>query len=760
MVYTFVAGVVAGAAMMKYYGTTESESEEKKTGATESRSTALNRSLGYHAEADITNATHVNFLSDVVARLWPYMSQAIAETARASVEPSFKETLPGPLTSLKFTRLDLGDVPIVIDNILVRELRKIDDKSHTYGTNKHYLQFEWDIVWQSECDIRLATDKLAGISAIAFGVKGIKLAGRMQVICKPLSTSLPCVDAVQAGFVNPPEIELDFTGLANIADMKLGNVKGAVRDIVNDILAASLVLPTRIAVPLLDNVDFRDMFVPQYKGMARIRLHSGRGFQVQKATRPFGKDDVPDVYIKMRVGVEEYYKSSVCKDNCNPEWDCEENYHDFLVCQYRDQILEIQAWDEDTGTLEKDDYLGIAHVTLGQAMLNADRDGLFEVELMEDGGHGKNQKPTGQFITISMEKIPFTTTNLSSLNESALEMDHFQKKDLEGMEEKQREKQEKKFESKVVGLATIIVSHATNVPVSKVEEANTLVKVYMGAGHDKKEIGTTAVIAGMMNPQYMHPISIPLTVASQKEWYKSVGNQCFSFEMFQQNAKTFANKSLGEVIVDHTDLEAGDEWAIRDERPVGKHSRTMLAFSISYAGVDSSTNPRRSSVARSSVSKLFRGSLGDLPSEEDDIELVEAPPKVRVQLVKGYGFKSEKKGPFRKLDVPDVYCMIKYGSSPQPWRTKTIKDSETPTWTDEYKDFPMESMNEVISVAVYDANSKGADDYYGSARTSVANVLLNNGKLDIEVKYDGHGDPDRKNSGQSNIFVTLECTKM
>ena len=72
----------------------------------------------------------------------------------------------------------------------------------------------------------------------------------------------------------------------------------------------------------------------------------------------------------------------------------------------------------------------------------------------------------------------------------------------------------------------------------------------------------------------------------------------------------------------------------------------------------------------------------------------------------------------------------------------------------------MESMNEVISVAVYDANSKGADDYYGSARTSVANVLMNNGKLDIEVKYDGHGDPDRKNSGQSNIFVTLECTKM
>ncbi len=707
----FVAGVIAGVAMMKYFGSSSSEeSSASKGGATgnvASRSTELNKTLGYNAEADITNATHVNFLSDIVARLWPYMSEAISQTVRDAVEPSFKDTLPGPLASLKFTRLDLGNVPIVLDNILVRELRKIDDESKVYGKNQHYLQFEWDLVWQSECDIRLATDKIGGIKAISFGVKGIKLAGRMQVICKPLSTTLPCIDAVQAAFVNPPDIELDFIGLANIADMKVGNVRGAVRGIINDVLASSMVLPTRIAVPLLSNVDYRDMFAPQYKGMARIRLHKGRGFQIQKSTRPFGKDDVPDVYVKMRVGVETFFQSTVCKDNCDPEWDPETEYQDFLVCQYRDQILEIQAWDEDTGTLEKDDYLGIAHVTLGQAMLNANKDGLFEVQLLEDGGNGKNKKPTGQYVTISMEKIPFTSKDLSSLSEQALEMDYHRKKDLEAMSDQDQKQQTKKFESKVVGLATILVSHAKHVPINKETEANTLVKVYLGSGHDKKEIGMTPVVVGTKDPQYMHPISVPLTVASQKAWNSSVGNQSYTFEMFQQDPKTYENKSLGELVVQHSDVTGAsdsNEWALRDERPVGKHSQTLLAFSIAYAGVDRATNPRRSSVSRASISKLSRSAV-DIPNEETDApeaQEEEAPPKIRVKIVKGYGFQSEKKSKLlRKLDVPDVYCIIKYGSSPTEWRTPTIKDSETPEWNDEYRDFTMESMNEVISVGVW-----------------------------------------------------------
>jgi hypothetical protein len=77
---------------------------------------------------------------------------------------------------------------------------------------------------------------------------------------------------------------------------------------------------------------------------------------------------------------------------------------------------------------------------------------------------------------------------------------------------------------------------------------------------------------------------------------------------------------------------------------------------------------------------------------------------IRVRIVKGYGFQTEQKQFLRKADVPDIYCMIKFGSSPATWRTPTIKDDENPYWNNEnetHYDYIMESMNQVISIDVW-----------------------------------------------------------
>ena len=80
-----------------------------------------------------------------------------------------------------------------------------------------------------------------------------------------------------------------------IGDVSVVDIKGIVSDIIDDTLAKSLVLPNRTVAPLVENVDYRDIFSPAYKGLVRFHLHSGRGFEIQKASTPFGKDDVPDV---------------------------------------------------------------------------------------------------------------------------------------------------------------------------------------------------------------------------------------------------------------------------------------------------------------------------------------------------------------------------------------------------------------------------------------------------------------------------------
>merc|ERR1712048_857001 len=93
----------------------------------------------------------------------------------------------------------------------------------------------------------------------------------------------------------------------------------------------------------------------------------------------------------------------------------------------------------------------------------------------------------------------------------------------------------------------------------------------------------------------------------------------------------------------------------------------------------------------------------------------------------------------KKEDIPDVYCLIKFGSSPNVWRTPTIEDSETPNWgRNEYRDYVLESANQVITIDAWDENRRTDDDHYGCARTSVGKVLLNGGILDVPLVLDKH----------------------
>lgn len=706
-------------------------------------------SIAYNEYADTTDVRHINFLSDIVARLWPYLNEAGTTMVREMIEPTFKETLPGPLSTLRFRKLDLGNVPLVLDNILVRELRTSEDGMAS-GKNRDYIQFEWDVTWNSTCDIQLATDTFG----ISFGVKGITLSGRLQVIATPLSGVLPCIDAVQFAFVNPPEVELDFTGLANVADLK--GIKGKVRKIVDNALAQSLVLPKRTVAPLVDKVDYRDIFCPAFRGLARLRLHSGRGFEIQKASTRFGKDDIPDVYLMIRLGAEEFFESNVVKDNCNPEWDPDVEVHDFLYC-CRDQILEMQAWDSDSGPLDSDDLLGVAYTTIGEVMLGSDRNGKFEVQLMDRAKKsGKNDTPTEQYITISLETLSFTTKNLSSLRVENADV----KPEKEGKESKDGKR--------VIGLTRVLISHATDLPFAKEEDANTFVKLWSGTGPDRVEIGVTPTVPSSLNPAYQTPFSIPLTVSgvAKATANNSLGN--FTMEMFQQDPSGGKPKSLGEIVIDNQEFDH-EEFSLRESRSIGENNNTKLAFSISVSGVSESLQKSRLS------------SLEEETSESDDSGMLDALSKVaenkiRVRIVEGYGFESEQKARFRKADIPDVYCKVKFGSSPSTWRTETIKDSENPKWLNETHDYVMESANQVISIDVWDAN-RNADDYYGNARTSVGKVLMNGGRLDVEVKNDksskGTKTMKKMMSGMgisggggvvrgtgAKMFITVECVKL
>merc|ERR1712151_1374833 len=158
-----------------------------------------------------------------------------------------------------------------------------------------------------------------------------------------------------------------------------------------DAIAGVMVLPARLTYKMDVNCDYRDAFVPP-EGVARITAVCGRGFQIEKKT--VGKDDIPDCYLKVTIGTKTW-TTSVIKDDLSPEW---LESGDFMLSD-KDQIVRVEAWDEDTGKFDTDDFLGQCEFTVTELMLAGKTK---EFELLDD-----NNVSVGAFVTLSCEISKF-----------------------------------------------------------------------------------------------------------------------------------------------------------------------------------------------------------------------------------------------------------------------------------------------------------------------------------------------------------------
>jgi len=526
-------------------------------------------------------------------------------------------------------------------------------------------------------------------------------------LMKPLSDIIPCVDAITYSFINPPTLEIDFTGLANVADWSI--VEDSIRQTINDSLASMVVQPVRMMTKLSPATHLFDIYTP-LKGVARVTVISGRGFVEEK--RKLLSNDVPDIYLKVQLGASTPWKTPTIHNDLNPNWSKirqqstdgqdkdgkNQNVKDFLLADL-DQILTIHAWDEDAGTMDSDDFLGYTKVTVGQLLLSGNA---MELELLIEEKKG-SLKPTGAFITVGLDLLPFTTL-LPSAFESKTIMDapiH--------------------PSNQLVGLATVLVSQAFDLPVPK-EEAESFVKVL----HGDKVVGFTGTVTALpgydaINPMYEVPFHISLTPSTYDK--SEIKLQLINKEMM-----------IGELVIGPKELLESTNGSIREKKIIGKNGAS-LEYAVSVCGVASKSMSPKDVSSVSSISPT-------------SVVGAQVSKQIEIAIVKGCGFKAKKKGRLiKKLDVPDVYCIVKFGSNPQSWRTKTIKDSTTPTWNETRK-YTMTSPSNAISIDVYDENRKTKDNSFGSARISVGKIMLAGGTTDVEITAaDG--------KSRRGVFITI-----
>ncbi|KAL2161062.1 hypothetical protein VTH06DRAFT_8775 [Thermothelomyces fergusii] len=327
------------------------------------------------------------FLNDLVKQLWPNMAVAIADSIKQTVEPMFDAMLPAPLNTLHFVKVDLGHVPIHLENVDV------------HSTENGGIKLDMDVLWDGACDI-----ELDGKLTPKIGVEHLKLYGRLSILLCPLTSVLPCVGALQVAFINKPTIKMTYTDAASIAS--LGIIDSALRRTVTNIIASMAVLPNRFLVKLdAANDWFRTYQHPL--GVLRLTVESGAdlGEDVGAETNILKKlvHDVPDCFATVTLSAAEPgWRTRTVRNSRHPEW---RQTHDFLVADH-DQAVELDVKDRDMAC---HDDIGVAATSVRRLLLAGGRQ---ELPLTHAGA------PTGGRVTVSARFYRFVP-DLASLSSSS-----------------------------------------------------------------------------------------------------------------------------------------------------------------------------------------------------------------------------------------------------------------------------------------------------------------------------------------------------
>jgi Ca2+-dependent lipid-binding protein len=630
--------------------------------------------------------------------------------------------MPAPLMSCRFVRVDLGDTPITMNNIVV----------HPLSNGK--VQWDFDMEWDGDCDIQLQADYIG-----KFGVKKLKLFGRMAIVMKPLTNELPVVSGIQYSFINLPQIDLQFTGLATVAEMSMLN--DAIRGAIQGAMMSSC-LPYRRLYKMSRDNNFLDTYVPP-RGILRLHIEQGRGFVIEK--RLLAKDDIPDVYLNVTVGAAlpqspSVWRTNTVMDDLNPKWNVSK---DFLLWDQSQEII-IHAWDEDEGPLDPDDDLGEAAVGVAELLLSPHR--RKELPLHYKG------RETGAFVTVSCEIVEWTE-DLMSLEHEASNGHVKQYDDARGF------KDDTTFDE-LNGLLVIIINRAFDLPLDR-KTANTSVKAtFDGEEYDSNAVYDYPGYYDGLNPVYDSAFTIPITSRVDVSDGATICMELIDSGNGDK-ATVIGSTSItlgdlkecpGTTLTETRQLACGTESINRARGP-------SIEFRVSLCGVVVPKHqPERASNIFDHPGGLAPGSssptkplpplmLASPRSQHEDEEdgVIGALGTVQMTVLRGRGLSIEQQ--LFEVAIPDIYCVLKMDSN--QLRTSVKYNTVTPLW-DESKKFPLDDHGQIVKLEVWDMNEEqiGEGTPLGNATTTVGKLLMAGGSMDMKIQKDGRS---------TGIFIALKC---
>ncbi|XP_067405674.1 extended synaptotagmin-3 isoform X2 [Emydura macquarii macquarii] len=279
----------------------------------------------------------VEWLNKVLVQAWPYFGTVLEKTFKEKVEPKIRAKNVH-LKTCTFTKIHFGEKCPKINGV----------KTYSKEIDSRQVILDLQICYIGDCEIHMEVSKFKG------GVKGIQLHGTLRVILEPLMTDVPFFGAVTMFFIQKPHLEVNWAGLTNLLDAP--GISFMSDTIIQDLIAARLVLPNRITIPLKKNMKISQLRFPIPYGVVKVHLLEAENL-VQKDH--FGGKSDP--YAILRVGLAQF-RSKTIQRNLNPIWN---EIYEFVVHEVPGQDLEVDLYDEDP---DKDDFLGSLLISLADVM--------------------------------------------------------------------------------------------------------------------------------------------------------------------------------------------------------------------------------------------------------------------------------------------------------------------------------------------------------------------------------------------------------
>uniref|UniRef100_A0A667YLE5 Extended synaptotagmin 2 n=1 Tax=Myripristis murdjan TaxID=586833 RepID=A0A667YLE5_9TELE len=234
----------------------------------------------------------VEWLNKTVRQMWPYICQFVEKLFHETIEPAVKGA-NAHLSTFCFSKIDMGDKPLRVNGV----------KVYTENVDKRQIIMDLQIsfVGNTEIDVDIKRYYCKA------GIKSIQLHGVLRVVMEPLLGDMPLIGALSLFFLKKPLLDINWTGLIHS------------NGLIQDIIYSYLVLPNRITIPLVGDVELARLRFPMPKGVLRIHFLEAQDLE--------GKDKFlgglikgkSDPYGVLQIG-NQLFQSKTIKESLHPKW--------------------------------------------------------------------------------------------------------------------------------------------------------------------------------------------------------------------------------------------------------------------------------------------------------------------------------------------------------------------------------------------------------------------------------------------------------